>query len=148
MDPLSPNDPLWKLLGQAEKVKPRPNFTQNVLRAARQTPQEKGWLARVREWLGTPRQMAFRGALAASAAVVAVLMVQSWSEPQSAGVAQVPVTKKAVSEVTVAVAAESTELAAAPEVETEWENMEKFDALLAVEDTSELTDREIHFLLY
>ena len=50
MDPIPPNDPLWKLLGQSRRVEVRPNFTQNVLRAARQTPQERGWFARLRTW--------------------------------------------------------------------------------------------------
>lgn len=45
MDPLTPDDPLWKLLGQSRPVELRPDFVRNVLRAARQTPQDKGWLA-------------------------------------------------------------------------------------------------------
>jgi len=43
--PASPDDPLWKLLGEARKVEVRGNFTANVLRAARNTPQDKGCLA-------------------------------------------------------------------------------------------------------
>ena len=48
MEPLSPQDPIKHLLAQAREVEVRPNFTQNVLRAARQTPQDRGWLAGLR----------------------------------------------------------------------------------------------------
>jgi hypothetical protein len=48
MEPFSPQDPLTKLLAQARKIEARSNFTQNVVRAARQTPQDRGWLAAVR----------------------------------------------------------------------------------------------------
>ena len=148
MEPISPNDPLWKLLGQAEKVKPRPNFTQNVLRAARQTPQEQGWFVRVRAWLGTPSQIALRGAFAAAALVALALVIERpWQQPNASysGLAQTQVSLKPA---IVEAPATEAEAAAEPEVSTEWESMEKFDALLAVEDTSELTDREIHLLLY
>jgi hypothetical protein len=147
MEPLSPNDPLWKLLGQAKPVKPRPNFTQNVLRAARQTPQEKGWLFHLKAWFGTPTQIALRGALAAAAVIAMALLIERpWQPAQHPGLAQIQ--NKAGAPVTTEVTALDAEFPTTPEVSTQWENMEKFDALLAVEDTSQLTDREINFLLY
>ena len=35
-----------------------------------------------------------------------------------------------------------------PEFETQWKSLETMGDLLAVQDTSQLTDREIHMLLY
>ncbi len=49
MEPLSPNDPLWKLLGKARPVEPRSNFLPNVLREVRNTPQQTSWWSRVSE---------------------------------------------------------------------------------------------------
>ena len=50
MEPFTPDDPLWKLMGNARPVVPRPNFTQNVLRAARLEPQVTGWRRRLWCW--------------------------------------------------------------------------------------------------
>ena len=51
MEPLTPNDPLWKLMSKARPVVPRPDFTQNVLRAARQQGQDTGWWPQISDWL-------------------------------------------------------------------------------------------------
>lgn len=156
MEPLSPNDPLWKLLGQARPVKVRPNFSQNLLRAARQTPQDSGVLARLRAWFEEGRPALPRQAVVAGAfALVAAVLVgwQMWPHADAGdrarlAVAATPANKGLVAGNNTIVSGTDAEFPTAPEVGVEWENMEKFDALLAVEDTSELTDREIHLLLY
>lgn len=141
MEPLEPNDPLWKLLGKGRAVEPRPNFTQNVLRAARQTPQTRGWWAKLSEWFSDHPSSLPR--LATGAAIVAVLGISLASQfspdHSSMQVAKVP----SVTTPT-AVAAEPPLLA----VETQLENLDQVSALLALEDTSTLTDSEISFLLY
>jgi hypothetical protein len=140
MDPLIPNDPLWKLLGEARKVEVRGNFTANVLRAARNTPQERGWLhgllATVRgesshTWLLRP---------ALACALVMLIAGVAWL-PQQAAVAV-----KAV-EATPALSDEDMALIA-NDVDIALEGMNHLDTLVAMEDTSALTDTEIAFLLY
>ena len=142
MEPLTPNDPLWKVLGQAKPVEPRPNFTQNVVRLARQTPQERGWLARLNAWW--QEQSSARAGLTWAAAAAVVLTAASLlhqpadTAPQ---MAQAPATP------TEAATAE-TDFPLVPEFETEWKNLEQVGDLLAVHDTSLLTDSEINLLLY
>lgn len=141
MEPLEPNDPLWKVLGKARPVEPRPNFTQNVLRAARQTPQIRGWWAVVSGWFSDHSTSLPRMALTAAAVVVVAAFVtfQFRSEQSLSSVASVP-----TSVAPDATVAEPPILA----VETQLESIEQVGALLALEDTSTLTDREINFLLY
>ncbi len=136
MEPLQPNDPLWNLLGRAKPVKPRPNFTQNVLRAARQAPQEHGLLARFREWFADRPGSFARIALTSGAA----LLIGVFALTQNAPVAQPSLVTASVP------APQETPLVA--EVETQIDNLEQIHALLAAEDTSGLSDREIAFLLY
>ncbi len=144
MDPLTPNDPLWKVLGRAKPVEPRPNFLQNVMREARQTPQERGWLARVRGWWsemeGVPAGLAWSAA-AALVLAGALLMYEPGAAPRT--VAQTPQIPAAAEP-----ALSEADFPLVPEFETEWNQMEQMGALLAVQDTSELTDTEIHLLLY
>lgn len=141
MEPLEPNDPLWKLLGKGRAVEPRPNFTQNVLRAARQTPQTRSWWAKMSEWFSDHPSALPR--LAASAAVVAVVGISLASEFASHHSSSQFVKAPSVMTPTAAVA-EPPLLA----VETQLENLDQVSALLALEDTSTLTDSEISFLLY
>jgi len=145
MDPLIPNDPLWKLLGEARKVEVRGNFTANVLRAARNTPQERGWLhgllATVRgesshTWLLRP---------ALACALVMLIAGVAWL-PQQAVPPQAAVAVKAV-EATPALSDEDMALIA-NDVDIALEGMNHLDTLVAMEDTSALTDTEIAFLLY
>ncbi|HYF36106.1 MAG TPA: hypothetical protein VD994_12505 [Prosthecobacter sp.] len=146
MEPLSPNDPLWKLLGQAKPVEPRPNFAQNVLRAARQTPQERGLVARVRAWFedaGTGRI-----AWVSVAAAIAVLAALPFLDRPQANVDAAVAVTAPVSTETAAETAAVANVELPPASDTQWENMQQFDALLAVYDTSELSDRDIHVLLY
>ncbi len=150
MDPLTPDDPLWKVLGQARPVEPRPNFTQNMVRLARQTPQERGWLAHLKGWWMEHDSARAGLTWAAAAAVVitaATLVYQpvEISQPQVALNAPVPVA-------TVPTTAEATpadlDFPLDPTFESEWKNLEQVGDLVAVHDTSLLTDSEINILLY
>lgn len=137
MEPFSPQDPLTKLLAQARKIEARSNFTQNVVRAARQTPQDHGWLAAVRAWwteaMNPAGKWAFAaGVTAAIALTVAVLQTQPETAPQ----------------IVEQVAAPVAELPLLPAAETPWETAYQTEALLALDDTSQFTDSEIGFLLY
>lgn len=141
MEPLTPNDPLWNVLGKARPVKPRANFVQNVVRAARQTPQERGWLAFIKGWWQQRESSAAGLAWAAAAAVVmltagATLMTRD-EAPQTAAA---PLAEEAL--------LTEVDFPLVPQFETEWKNLETMGDLLAVQDTSQLTDREIHLLLY
>ena len=139
MDPLTPNDPLWKLLGQSRRVEVRPNFTQNVLRAARQTPQERGWFARLRTWATVSERPGLAWAVAAAVALAAglALMQPTGSAPE---VAQQPVEVPAL--------LLETDFPLVDGYDTQWQNLEQMGDLLAVQDSDLLTDREIHLLLY
>ena len=151
MEPFDPKDPLWNLLGKSRPVEPRPNFTQNVLRAARQTSQDHGWRARVSGWFADHPSAFPRLAAGAAAAVVLTLGVMSWlpvSGPPGGLVGNTSPSAKTVeapAQQASAVAAAEIPLVA---VETQLENIDQVSALLALEDTSSLTDSEIGFLLY
>ncbi|MCB1209958.1 MAG: hypothetical protein KDK97_11550 [Verrucomicrobiales bacterium] len=139
MEPFSPQDPMTKLLAQARRVEARSNFTQNVVRAARQTPQDRGWLASLRAWWedvtyapASGKWVLAGGALAAVALTFAVLHMQP--EPASV-IAAHP--SEAVPEVPLL-----------PVAETPWEAAYQTEALLAVDDSRQFTDSEIGFLLY
>lgn len=141
MEPLSPQDPVAKLLAQASQVEVRSNFTQNVVRAARQTPQDRGLLAALRAWWEDVSFAAPAGkwafatvAVAAIALAVVIFQTQPASEPRLA--------KQQVPEMSL------PDLPLLPEAETPWEATFDTQALLAVDDTSQLTDSEIGFLLY
>ena len=139
MEPLTPNDPLWNLLGKTKPAMPRPNFVQNVVRAARQTPQESGWLATLKAWWqeSPAAPLAWAAAAVIALAGLSLTFVQRDAAPQVA-------TQPAVS--TEAVLSEADFLV--PEFETEWKSLETMGDLLAVQDTTQLTDNEIHMLLY
>jgi hypothetical protein len=139
MEPFSPQDPLTKLLAQARDIEVRSNFTQNVVRAARQTPQDRGWLAALRGWweetgwFAPQAKWSFASAVTLMAVVaLALLQTPPDTMPQ--------VVEKAVAPV--------AELPLLPAAETPWETAYQTEALLAVEDTTQFTDSEIGFLLY
>lgn len=138
MEPFSPEDPLTKLLAQARRIEARSNFTQNVVRTARQTPQDRGWLIAVRSWwveaVNPSGKWAFAvGVIAAIVLTVAVLQTQPQPTPQITEKVVIPVVE---------------ELPVLPAAETPWETAYQTEALLAVDDTSQFTDSEISFLLY
>lgn len=151
MEPLTPNDPLWKVLGKARPVEPRPNFTQNVVRMARQTPQERGWLAGLKAWW-QDHPAAGVGlswtAVAALIALTAVVVHQPESAMSPSTVAHLSTPVPAASTSAVDPTAVETDFPLVPGFETEWENLEQMGDLLAVHDTSLLTDSEINILLY
>lgn len=161
MEPLTPNDPLWKVLGQTKRVEVRPNFTQNVVRMARQTPQDRGWLARLKSWWQEKQEVgtAATWTWAAAAAVIAltasaVLFTPAASEDSSVSLAAVtipapvPTATAEKTEPASTVAGAEVDFPLMPGFETEWQNLEQMGDLLAVHDTSLLTDSEINLLLY
>lgn len=143
MEPLTPNDPLWNVLGQAKPVKPRPNFVQNVVRAARQTPQEHGWLVSLKAWWQGRQSVG--GSLAWAAVVVLLaagvsVLWQSESEGPSA------LTQESVSVIHDQVLSEEELFLSS--FERELKKLHAESELVAVQDTSELTATEIRMLLY
>ena len=141
MDPLTPNDPLWKLLGKARPVQVRGNFTANVLREARNTPQEQGWGYRLASLLKGESLPWLRPALAV--ALVALLGVV-WLPPSADTTTTATVTVVEA----VAPLADADMALIANDVDLALEGMNHLDTLVAMEDTSALTDTEIAFLLY
>lgn len=142
MEPLSPQDPIAKLLAQARAVEVRANFAQNVVRAARQTPQDRGWLAAVRLWwedvsFAAPAAKWAFATVTVAAMALALVIFQTQPEAE---------TRLAQKETPVLMAPDLTLLPEA--AETPWEATFDTQALLAVDDTSQLTDSEIGFLLY
>ncbi len=72
-----PNDPLWKLLGNASSVEPSPFFARNVVREVRRRADEPaGWFARVRRLMEAHRTVwvTSAGALAAVALAAPALV--------------------------------------------------------------------------
>lgn len=143
MEPLSPNDPLWKLLGQARPVEPRSNFTAHVLREARNTAQETGWWARVTgdlsAWIASLRRPALISATA-FAVVTLLAMLLDRSVSTQLEVAVVPPVIQPVADEEMALIANDSSLP--------FENLNHVEALVAMDDTSSLSDSEIAFLLY
>lgn len=143
MEPLTPNDPLWNLLGKTKPVEPRPNFVQNVVRAARQTPQERGILAWLKSWWQDQESAPALAAWGAVAVVALLALSLAFTSETSAPQVAVPSVKPAAEEVLVTPADFLV-----PEFETQWESLTQMGDLVAVQDTSELTDSEIRMLLY
>jgi hypothetical protein len=144
MNPIEPQDPLWKLLGKGRSVDVRSNFVQNVVREARQTPQERGFWAAVKGFWTDSIGMISVGRMVAGAAAVVVLGVLGLN------VLKVPSVEDSSSVAALAVTntPAAVEAPLVPEVETQLESLDYLDELLALEDTSALSDREIAYLLY
>jgi hypothetical protein len=143
MNPLEPQDPLWKLLGKGREADVRPNFVQNVVREARQTPQERGWWVGLKAWWTYATGMVPVGRLVAGVAVLVVFGMVAVSGLKESAVED-PVVAVAEPESSAA----AVEAPLVPEVETQLESLDYLDELLALEDTSALSDREIAYLLY
>ena len=161
MEPFDSQDPLTKLLAQARKIEARSNFTQNVLREARQTPQDRGWWAAVRAWWEESSHPAGRwafaaGSVAALALTIGVLQTQPSGTSSSFAVVQPAPSSAASSAVETTttplagpvLAEAETGMPDLPVAETAWEASYQTEALLAVDDTTQFTDSEIGFLLY
>lgn len=149
MEPFDPQDPLTKLLAQARRIEARSNFTQNVLREARQTPQDHSWFAALRGWWGWAFAPRDKWMFASAAAVVVMFMFALQMQPESPSAAQVA--EKPVRPAVAAPMVAEVEVPVLPDMpaaESAWETAYATEALLAVEDTSQFTDSEIGFLLY
>ena len=102
-------------------------------------------LARMRAWFAETSVSTGRMAWA-GVAVAVLALVAAWPllpEQQ----AELAVVRPEPSLPGVPAVADA-ELPIVPPPDTQWVKMQQFDALLAVQDTSQLTDREINFLLY
>lgn len=153
MEPFDSQDPLTKLLAQARNIEARSNFTANVLRAARQTPQDRGWWATLRAWWLEGSAPAARWTFAAGVtAAFALTLVVLHTQPQGGASTTLAQQNSVPTAAAVADAAlpQLPELAATAETteSSPWETVYQTEALLAVEDSTQLTDREIGFLLY
>lgn len=141
MEPFSPEDPLSKLLAQARSVEARSNFTQNVVRAARQTPQDRGWLAALSTWWSEGVNPAGKWAFATGVIAAITLAAIVLPTPPDSGTSTPQIVQNQVAPVI-------EELPVLPAAETPWETAYQTEALLALDDTSQFTDSEISFLLY
>ncbi|MEZ0277288.1 MAG: hypothetical protein ACAH88_20425 [Roseimicrobium sp.] len=148
MEPFSKDDPLHKLLGKGRAVEPRPNFTQNVLRAVRQEPQKLGFWEQCRVWLGENggAKTLCRGVVAAAAVVTFSLVIwQKAGSPSgnSVNVVSAPGVSKASVEMDAATAEMPVEAVA-----SELDTLDHLSVMLALQDTSALTDSDIASFLY
>lgn len=146
MNPLEPNDPLWKLLGKARKVEVRGNFVQDVVRAARNEQQLRGVWQRLRAWVSEAGPSVWLRPALVTAAVVMTAVVL-WDRPGPTGDMAASV---AAQQTPSAVPTEDADmLRLAESLPTlPLETVNQMDALLALDDTTALTDTEIAFLLY
>lgn len=138
MEPLSPQDPLYHLLGKTKPVEPRADFTRNVLRVVRQLPQSESAWERFLHLLTIPRattSFAFAAALALGVFVL-------WNPSQS-NRTTLPVADAAIAQPVFDFTKPSES-----DVASELDGMNHLSALLAQQDTSALTDSDIAFLLY
>ncbi len=143
MEPFGPEDPLTKLLGKARPVEPRPNFTQNVLRAARQTPQkESGW-DRVKDFFS--RNWLTQPALTGACAVLAAALFGFWALKPSLNNGGGDSGSLVVSTGNSTTGSDTN---AEPDVVTELDKMDQFNQLLAQQDTKSLSDSDVAALLY
>lgn len=138
MEPFSPQDPLGKLLGQARSVEPRPNFTQNVLRAVRQLPQRMSLGERLAEWCASFS----RPALAGACAVVAAGLLALQTVRHENGIDS-SLSRDGNSLATVEDASDGE-----TDVATTLDNMNQLSTLLAQTDARAMTDTEVAFLVY
>ncbi len=141
MEPLSPQDPVFKLLGKAKAVEPRPNFTQNVMRCVRQLPQRQSAWERMSEWFDA--RFNLRPALtAACAMLLAAAMTGYWLHQPDSHAASTTV---ALVEKTAATSALGT---TENDVSADLDQMEQFSILLAQQDTHSMSDSDLALLLY
>jgi len=145
MEPLTPNDPLWDLLGKAKPAEPRANFVQNVVREARQTPQEHGLWAKIKGWWLDSVSPSPTLTWAAGSAICIMVTSLVFISQDNSSPAVFTRSSAAMSE---EVMLTEIDFPFVPEFESEWQSLEQNGALLAVQDTSQLTANEIHLLLY
>ena len=138
MEPLSPQDPLYHLLGKARPVEPRADFTRNVLRVVRQLPQRESAWERFLQLL-TMQRATTSFACAAALALGGFVLWNPSRSPRITSPAADAVNAQPVFDFTKP--SES-------DVASELDGMNHLSALLAQQDTSALTDSDIAFLLY
>ncbi len=147
MEPLSHDDPVYKLLGKARSVEPRPNFTQNVLRAIRQEPPATSIWLKIKTWLALhPHYIGATAALLITGLALSTWQTNSQSEFRSAFVR-----KQTVPSHTTAVPpliSEEKVSITDTTVASELGNMDQLSTLLTQEDTRSFSDGEIALLLY
>lgn len=153
MEPFPPNDPVFKVLGKARPVEPRPNFTQNVLRAIRQEPQRETLWEQLREkwvtWV-SPRAL-WAGSGTAFAALMAVWVGVQVLHDHPANDGSSPLASHRTSTPGLIATSPEESFSAVEEpvsVATQLESMDQLSLLLAQQDTTALTDNEIALLLY
>lgn len=139
MEPFSPQDPVSKLLGQARPVEPRPNFTQNVLRAVRQSPQRMSLRERLAEWCASFSRPALAGVC--SVAVAVLLAFQTVRQGT-------PVSDSPRLEVASFITATEDALSTDAYLATTLDDMNQLSTLLAQNDAQAMTDTEVAMLVY
>lgn len=152
MEPLSPNDPLLALLRKAKPVEPRPDFTQNVMRAMRQTPQKVGFWERVQNWF--PHAFSPRMAFAFAVVAVIGMVLSEWLQPAQEALVMVQNQPEVshlpavVDEMLFSVTEQAATLENSVAQGQDYSDMDPMGLLLVQEDTSALTDSEIALLVY
>lgn len=144
MEPLSPNDPVGRLLGNAKRVSPRPNFTQNVLRAVRQLPQRRTLGERLADWFRP--LMAPQRALVAGVAAVVLAALIALPSLRHGGADQRP--DQDLASASPAASPADDSLGGVSEVAATLSDMDQLSTLLAQTDARSMTDTEVAFLLY
>ena len=125
-------------MGKARPVVPRPNFTQNVMRAIRQEAQTSSPWQRLADWL-VAWQRPVAGLTAAVIMLTGVAVLLNHGDQHSqVVVASVPAI---ISDTEMATLADV-------DVSVPLDGLDHMDALVAMQDTTALTDTEIQFLLY
>jgi hypothetical protein len=152
MEPFSKDDPLHKLLGKGRAVEPRPNFTQNVLRAVRQEPQKLGFWERCRVWLDEEGGFKRLNQSILAAAAVLTLSLVLWKQAGTTTgnptdmVATSPSGGSSSAQAVEAVP--TTEVPVEAVVTSELESLDHLSVMLAQQNTSAMTDSEIASFLY
>jgi len=130
MNDLEPNDPLWKVLGQARKVEHSPFFARNVVREARLAAETFGFRDRVRRLVGI--RAVYATAACALAAVAMVVLVRTGESDLGSG----------------AIALNSEETAEAFDPASEMAAVEYLGQLMAVVDPGQLDDAALADLFF
>lgn len=147
MEPFSHDDPLYKLLGKARPVEPRPNFTRNVLRAIRQEPpassawlEFKAWFARHPLYIGATAALLITG--------LALFTWQTGSQTDLLPAFARTETASGSNTAATPFSGEEGNVITDTTVASELGNMDQLSTLLAQEDTRSFSDGEIALLLY
>jgi|GEM_PF-2045727 len=146
MEPFSKDDPLYDLLGKSRKAEPRTNFTQDVMRSIRHTPQRRSWWEKIHDFFG---ELSMPRAACAAVVMAGFVMAALWISREQ-GTTTVVFVEPPASGQSLLFQAENSEPESPQDtsVLSELNSMDEFSDLLASQDTSSLTDGEIAMLLY